>query len=63
MCESAAYVLKEGREDLLLEGVEILEDLGAQIRVGNIYGETETLSARVKVLSLVDHKILLEPIP
>lgn len=62
MCESNAYILKNGKEELVLEGVDIMENEGSQIRIRNIFGEEKVLKARVKRLSLVDHKILLEPI-
>ena len=61
MCEAAAYLLKEGKEELLLESVDLLESDGSQIRMINIFGEQKEVKAKIKALSLVDHKILLEP--
>jgi predicted RNA-binding protein len=62
MCESAVYVLKDGKEELVLESVDLLEDNEGQIKITNMFGEEKTIKARVKVLSLVDHKIVLEPL-
>jgi len=62
VCESNAYILKDGEEELVLEDVDIMESDGDQIRIKNIFGEEKMLKARIKRLSLVDHKILLEPI-
>jgi predicted RNA-binding protein len=62
MCEAAAYILKEGKEELVLESVDILESEGSQIRIVNIFGEEKKIRAKVKALSLVDHKIILEPL-
>ena len=62
MCESNAYILRDGKEELVLEDVDIMESDGDQIRIKNIFGEEKMLKARIKRLSLVDHKILLEPI-
>ncbi|MGD9032096.1 MAG: CooT family nickel-binding protein [Desulfobacteraceae bacterium] len=61
MCEAAAYLLKEGKEELVLESVDLLESDGSQIKMINIFGEQKKVKAKIKALSLVDHKILLEP--
>ncbi len=62
MCESSVYILKDGKEELILEDVDLMENEGNQIRIRNIFGEEKVTKARVTRLSLVDHKILLEPI-
>ena len=62
MCESTAYVLKDGNEELVLESVQLLEVNRSGVRIASIFGEEKTIQARVKTLSLVDHKILLETI-
>ena len=62
MCESSAYVLKDGKEELVLEGVDLLENKKGEIILINMFGEQKTVKAKVKALSLVDHKIILEPI-
>ncbi|MBW2283017.1 MAG: CooT family nickel-binding protein [Deltaproteobacteria bacterium] len=62
MCESTAYVLKDGKEKLVLESVQLLEVNPGGVRIASIFGEEKIIQARVKTLSLVDHKILLEPI-
>jgi len=60
MCEANAYLLKNGKEELLLESVDVLENEGEQIRVANIFGEQKVVKARLRSMSLVEHKILLE---
>ena len=62
MCESTAYLLSNGKEQLFIESVELLEKKDTHIRLVNIFGEERNIEARVKALSLVDHKIVLEPI-
>ena len=62
MCESTAYMLKDGKEELVLEDVDAMEMEGDKIKIRNIFGEEKLVRARVKRLSLVDHKIILEPI-
>jgi predicted RNA-binding protein len=61
MCESTAYILKNGTEELFFEDVDALENKNNEIKLVNIFGETKKISAKIKLFSLVDHKILLEP--
>ena len=60
MCEANAYLMKDGQEVLLLEAVDVLENEGDQIRLANIFGEQKIIRGRVRSMSLVNHKILLE---
>jgi len=62
MCEAAAYLLKDGEEELLMESVDQLESEANQIKIINIFGEQKKVKAKIKALSLVDHKIVLEPL-
>lgn len=60
MCEAAAYLIRNGKEELILDSVDLLEPDNGKIRLVNIFGEQKILSVRVKQLSLVNHKIILE---
>ena len=62
MCEAAAYLLKDGQEELLLESVDQLETGNGEVKMVNIFGEQKEIRAKIKLLSLVDHKIILEPL-
>jgi len=62
MCEAAAYLLRDGQEELLLESIDVLESEEGQIKLVNIFGEQKKIRAKVKSLSLVNHKIILEPL-
>lgn len=62
MCESTAYILKDGKEELFLESIDVLENMDGHVKLVNMFGEEEIVEARVKTLSLVDHKIILEPL-
>ena len=61
MCESTAYILKDGVETPVFESVDQLEERDGQVRMVNLFGEEHIIKARIKALSLVDHKIILEP--
>jgi predicted RNA-binding protein len=60
MCESTAYVLKNGKEEVILENVDYLENQEGRVKMVNLFGEEKVVDGRVKSLSLVDHKIILE---
>lgn len=62
MCEAAVYLLRDGQEELLLESVDQLEAREAQIKMVSIFGEQKEVRAKIKLFSLVDHKIILEPL-
>ncbi|SPD73495.1 conserved hypothetical protein [uncultured Desulfobacterium sp.] len=62
MCESNAYIITSGKEQNIIEGVALMEIKGSLIRLVSLFGEERVIEARVKSLSLVDHKIILEPI-
>ncbi|MFZ5450624.1 MAG: CooT family nickel-binding protein [Thermodesulfobacteriota bacterium] len=59
MCEAAAYVLKEGQEELLLSDVDIIEPEGDALRLVNIFGEQKVINASILRLNLVNHKVIL----
>jgi predicted RNA-binding protein len=61
MCESTAYILKDGKEDLFFEDVDDLENNGNEIKLVNIFGDTKIIHAKIRQFSLIDHKIILEP--
>lgn len=59
MCESNAYWVKEGKEEILMENVDIIEPEGEDtFRLVNIFGEQKTIKARIQGMNLVNHKIL-----
>ena len=62
MCESNAYMMKEGKEELILEDVMILRPENGELFLQNIFGEEKRIKARIKEMNLVDHEIILEEI-
>ena len=61
MCESTAYILKNGKEEMFFEDVDALENSDNEIKLVDIFGDAKKIRARIKQFSLVDHKIILEP--
>ncbi len=63
MCEANVYLLDEtGREVLVLDSVDKVIPGEEGITLENIYSERKTLRARIKLMELVEHRIILENI-
>jgi predicted RNA-binding protein len=62
MCESSVYLLRDGNEELVMESVDLLKVDDDRIKVVSLFGEETVVRARIKSLSLLDHKIILEPL-
>ncbi len=60
MCEANAYILKDGIEELLLEGVDKVVPREDGILLENIFGQQKLVRARIKEMALVNHRIILE---
>jgi predicted RNA-binding protein len=52
----------DGKEEVLLEGVELLENRDGEVKVVSLFGEEKIVKGRIASLSLLDHKIVIEPI-
>ena len=63
MCEATAYIMdKEGKEELLLADVDLIEPQeDGSMRLVSIYGEQKTVNARIKSMSLVNHRVVFAP--
>ena len=62
MCEANAYLLKEGKEELILEDLMILRPEQEVIYLQNIFGEQKRIKARIKEMNLVEHRVILEEV-
>ena len=60
MCEANAYMVKEGKEELILEAVDKVENEGDHIKIENIFGERKIVFGRIRSMSLVNHRIVIE---
>ena len=60
MCEANAYLLKEGKEELIFEDLMILRPEQEDIYLQNIFGEQKRIKARIKEMNLVEHRVILE---
>jgi predicted RNA-binding protein len=62
MCEASAYLVQNGKEELLLENVDELHREGDTIKMVNLFGDQKILVAQIKMISFVENKIVLEKI-
>lgn len=60
MCESKAYLITDGKEELLMESVNFLKPDGDGILLRSIFGEQTTVRARLLEMDLTGHRIVLE---
>lgn len=61
MCESNAYLLKNGEEELLMESVDIIEpEKNGGYRLIGIFGDQKIIRGRLKMMNLVNHRIVFE---
>jgi predicted RNA-binding protein len=59
MCEAAAYIIRNGQEELFLEDVDVIEPDGDNLRLVSIFGEQKIIKAAIQSLNLVNHKVIL----
>jgi len=60
MCEATAYLIQNGKEELILENVDELHKEGNTIKIINLFGDQKVLDAQIKMISFVENKIVLE---
>ena len=60
MCEASAYLIQDGNEELILENVDELHREGDVIKMVNLFGDQKVLEARIRMISFVENKIVLE---
>jgi predicted RNA-binding protein len=62
MCEANAYIYRSGREELLLESVDIVEPKeDGSFLLADIFGNQKTFNGKLKLMNLVNHKLIFEP--
>ncbi len=60
MCEATAYLIHDGKEELVLENVDELHTQGDTVTIINLFGDQRILEAQIKMISFVDNRIVLE---
>lgn len=62
MCEAHAFILKDGKEEKILENVDLVEVEEGTVRLVNIFGEQKILKARLRLYKNREQKLLFEPV-
>jgi len=61
MCEANVYLLDEnGEEKLFLESVDKIIPEGNELCLEDIFNRRKYIRAKIKEMTLVDHRIVLE---
>ncbi len=62
MCEANVFIIKDNKEQLIMEGAFIIKKDGDTWYFQNIFGEQEIVKGNVKEIDLIAHKITIFPI-
>lgn len=62
MCEADAFVLRNGKEEKVLENVDLVSLEGDDVKLVSIFGEQKTLRARLKQYNNTEGKIVFETV-
>jgi predicted RNA-binding protein len=62
MCEAHAFIVKDGKEERILESVDLVELDGDEVKLVSIFGEQKTIKARLKSYNNREGKIVFEPL-
>jgi len=61
MCEANAYVETDGTEELFMESVDMIQpETENRWLIVDIFGDQKILEGKIKKISLLNHKIILE---
>jgi predicted RNA-binding protein len=62
VCDTTAFVVRSGAEEMILENVDRVELEGDEVTLTNIFGEQQTLSARLRLIDNNEGKLVFEPL-
>ena len=61
MCEANVYLIDDqGKEQLYLESVDKIQPENEKLILENIFGQRKIITAKIKEMELVNHRIVLE---
>jgi predicted RNA-binding protein len=59
MCQTAAYLVREGKEVLLLEDVVSVTPEGPTLKMVNLFGEEKVVEGKIRQIDLLTHRITI----
>lgn len=60
MCDLKVYVAKQGKEELLLEAVNVVRVEEGEVIVRNLFGEEKRVRGAVREVSLIKNRLVVE---
>ena len=60
MCDLKVYVAKQGKEELLLEAVNVVRVEEGEVIVRNLFGEEKKVKGAVREVSLIKNRLVVE---
>ncbi len=60
MCETNAYLVKDDKEELIMEDVAFVRPKDGELTLKDILGEEKTVLGIIKEIQFLGHKILIE---
>ena len=61
MCQTAASLVHEGKEVLVLQDVVSVTPEGGTLRLINLFGEEKVIRGRISRIDLLSHRIAIYP--
>jgi predicted RNA-binding protein len=61
MCQSTAYILKDGEEEEFMTDIATIIPVGKKLRLISLFGEEKEVEAFIQEINLLGHKIILRP--
>ena len=63
MCQTSAYIMRDGQEELVLQDVITVAPEQGAIRMVNLFGEEKTVPGRIRRIDLLAHRIIIQSGP
>jgi len=63
MCLGKAYLDVNGKHELVLDSVALLEVSNAKLKLSTIFGETKELEASLKEIDFEKSRIIMQAVP
>ncbi len=62
MCEANAFILRDEKEEQVLENVDLVELDGDEVKLVSIFGEQKSMKAKFKFYNNSERKIVFEAV-
>ena len=59
MCQSTAFVLSNGKEEVVMRDVALVEPREREVRLVDLFGEEKLVKGKIIRINLMEHKIII----